>query len=326
MKRLAEIIKPYFQLLRVGNIAFIAILLWIMEKWVATPLLQLAQFTEQMPWWVLLLLIIATTCIAAGGYVINDYFDVKIDRINRPDDLVVTRHISREGAMHLFMVLSGIGIVTGLAAAWWAHSWTLLMIFVVIPGLLWFYSASYKRQLIVGNIVVAFVSALVPLLIAIANADYLNHLYGNTLAYTPIVGQLYVWLGGFAIFAFLMTFTREIVKDIEDIAGDREMECRTIPIVWGITTSKIIATILLMAIVALLAYVVIGILPFPHDWHTFSVRYVVFGIITPILCTLVLLWSANNKIEWHRIQTILKFVMFMGLMYGFVIFQNLSTL
>ena len=326
MKRLAEIIKPYFQLLRVGNIAFIAILLWIMEKWVATPLLQLAQFTEQMPWWVLLLLIIATTCIAAGGYVINDYFDVKIDRINRPDDLVVTRHISREGAMHLFMVLSGIGIVTGLAAAWWAHSWTLLMIFVVIPGLLWFYSASYKRQLIVGNIVVAFVSALVPLLIAIANADYLNHLYGNTLAYTPIVGQLYVWLGGFAIFAFLMTFTREIVKDIEDIAGDREMECRTIPIVWGITTSKIIATILLMAIVALLAYVVIGILPFPHDWHTFSVRYVVFGIITPILCTLVLLWSANNKIEWHRIQTILKFVMFMGVMYGFVIFQNLSTL
>ena len=326
MKRLAEIIKPYFQLLRVGNIAFIAILLWIMEKWVATPLLQLAQFTEQMPWWVLLLLIIATTCIAAGGYVINDYFDVKIDRINRPDDLVVTRHISRESAMHLFMALSGIGIVTGLAAAWWAHSWTLLMIFVVIPGLLWFYSASYKRQLIVGNIVVAFVSALVPLLIAIANADYLNHLYGNTLAYTPIVGQLYVWLGGFAIFAFLMTFTREIVKDIEDIAGDREMECRTIPIVWGITTSKIIATILLMAIVALLAYVVIGILPFPHDWHTFSVRYVVFGIITPILCTLVLLWSANNKIEWHRIQTILKFVMFMGVMYGFVIFQNLSTL
>lgn len=326
MKRLAEIIKPYFQLLRVGNIAFIAILLWIMEKWVATPLLQLAQFTEQMPWWVLLLLIIATTCIAAGGYVINDYFDVKIDRINRPDDLVVTRHISRESAMHLFMALSGIGIVTGLATAWWAHSWTLLMIFVVIPGLLWFYSASYKRQLIVGNIVVAFVSALVPLLIAIANADYLNHLYGNTLAYTPIVGQLYVWLGGFAIFAFLMTFTREIVKDIEDIAGDREMECRTIPIVWGITTSKIIATILLMAIVALLAYVVIGILPFPHDWHTFSVRYVVFGIITPILCTLVLLWSANNKIEWHRIQTILKFVMFMGVMYGFVIFQNLSTL
>ena len=323
MKRLAEIIKPYFQLLRVGNIAFIAILLWIMEKWVATPLLQLAQFTEQMPWWVLLLLIIATTCIDAGGYVINDYFDVKIDRINRPDDLVVTRHISRESAMHLFMALSGIGIVTGLATAWWAHSWTLLMIFVVIPGLLWFYSASYKRQLIVGNIVVAFVSALVPLLIAIANADYLNHLYGNTLAYTPIVGQLYVWLGGFAIFAFLMTFTREIVKDIEDIEGDREMECRTIPIVWGITTSKIIATILLMAIVALLAYVVIGILPFPHDWHTLSSRFIIFGMMIPLLGALALLWAGKTPVEYHRVQMIIKFAMFMGVMYSFVIQQNL---
>ena len=172
MKRLAEIIKPYLKLLRVGNLGFLAILLFVMEYWIATPLLQRALFSEQMPWWILTLLIISVVCIAAGGYVINDYFDVKIDRINRPDDLVVTRHISRESAMHLFMALSGIGIVTGLATAWWAHSWTLLMIFVVIPGLLWFYSASYKRQLIVGNIVVAFVSALVPLLIAIANADY----------------------------------------------------------------------------------------------------------------------------------------------------------
>ena len=321
-----DTIKNILQLVRWSNLFFLGALIYVMEKWVVVPILDDVAFGEQLPWYILLLIAAATILIAAGGYVINDYFDVKIDRINRPDDLVVTRHISRESAMHLFMALSGIGIVTGLATAWWAHSWTLLMIFVVIPGLLWFYSASYKRQLIVGNIVVAFVSALVPLLIAIANADYLNHLYGNTLAYTPIVGQLYVWLGGFAIFAFLMTFTREIVKDIEDIEGDREMECRTIPIVWGITTSKIIATILLMAIVALLAYVVIGILPFPHDWHTFSVRYVVFGIITPVLCTLALLWSANNKIEWHRIQTILKFVMFMGVMYGFVIFQNLSTL
>ena len=72
MKRLAEIIKPYLRLLRVGNLCFIAILLYVIEKWVATPLLHVAQFTEQMPWWVLLLLIVSTVLIAAGGYVIND--------------------------------------------------------------------------------------------------------------------------------------------------------------------------------------------------------------------------------------------------------------
>ena len=133
MKKLAEIIKPYLKLLRVGNLAFLAILLFVMEKWVALPSLQLAQFSEQMPWWVLTLIILATVFVAAGGYVINDYFDVKIDRINRPDDLVVTRHISREGAMRLFQVLTLVGVLMALGVAWWARSWTLAMIFIVIP-------------------------------------------------------------------------------------------------------------------------------------------------------------------------------------------------
>lgn len=323
MKQLAALIKPYLQLLRVGNLAIIAILLFVMEKWVATPLLQLAQFTEQMPWWILTLLILSTVLIAAGGYVINDYFDVKIDRINRPDDIVVTRHISRDGAMRLFQVLTGIGVAAGLAVAWWARSWTLMMIIVVIPGLLWFYSASYKRQLIVGNIVVAFASALVPMLVAIVNADYLRHLYGQALQYTPIVGQLYVWLSAFALFALLVTWVREMVKDIQDIDGDREMECRTMPIVWGIQTTKIVSTVLLVLTAALIAYIAFAVLPFPYTWQSFSTRYIVFGLITPIICAIVLLWASTTPLEYRRTQLIIKFVMFMGIMYSFVIHQNL---
>lgn len=323
MKDIAAKIKPFFQLLRVGNLVFIAILLYVMEKWVATPLLHLARFQELMPWWILCLLILSTVLIAAGGYVINDYFDVKIDRINRPDDLVVTRHISRDGAMRLFQVLSGIGIISGLAVAWWARSWTLGMTYIVIPGLLWFYSASYKRQLIVGNIVVAFVSALVPMLIAIVNADHLRHLYGEALTYTPIVGQLYVWLSGFALFAFLITLIREMVKDIEDINGDCEMECRTMPIVWGIKTTKIIATTLLIATIALIAYMAFMVLPFPYNWQSFSTRYVVFGLMIPIVCAVILLWASKTPLEYRRTQLIIKFVMFMGMLYSFVIYQNL---
>lgn len=323
MKQLTEIIKPYLQLLRVGNLAFLAILLFVMEKWVATPLLQLAQFREQMPWWVLMLLIISTIFIAAGGYVINDYFDVKIDRINRPEELVVTRIISRDGAMRIFQVLTILGIAMGLAVAWWSRSWTMAMIYIVIPGLLWFYSASYKRQLLVGNIVVAFVSALVPLLVAIANADYLRHFYGEALAYTPIVGQLYVWLSGFSLFAFLMTFVREMVKDIEDIKGDREMECRTIPIVWGEMTTKIISSVILLITMALIGYLHWSVLPFPSEWSTLSTRYVLFGLLVPILCAIVLLWAAKTPMEYRRTQLIIKFAMFMGIMYSFVIHQNL---
>ena len=323
MKRLAEIIKPYLQLLRVGNLTFVAILLYVMEEWVATPLLQLEQFGELMPWWVLTLLIVSVVGIAAGGYVINDYFDVKIDRINRPDNLVVTRIISRDTAMHLFYGLTAVGVIAGTVVAWWAHSWTLLFTYVVIPGLLWFYSASYKRMFLVGNLVVAFASAIVPLLVAIANADYLHHLYQNALAYSPIVGELYVWTGGFAAFAFLLTWVREIVKDIEDIEGDREMECRTLPIVWGDKVAKIIATILLVVIATLIVYILFAVLPFSHEWKSLPTRYVVFGLIVPILCSIVLLWAANNRTEYHRVQTIIKFAMFMGMLFSYVIATNL---
>ena len=323
MKRLAEIIKPYLQLLRVGNLTFVAILLYVMEKWVATPLLQLEQFGELMPWWILTLLIVSVVGIAAGGYVINDYFDVKIDRINRPDNLVVTRIISRDAAMNLFYGLTAVGVIAGTVVAWWAHSWTLLFTYVVIPGLLWFYSASYKRMFLVGNLVVAFASAIVPLLVAIANADYLHHLYQNALAYSPIVGELYVWTGGFAAFAFLLTWVREIVKDIEDIEGDREMECRTLPIVWGDKVAKIIATLLLVAIATLIVYMLFAVLPFSHEWKSLPTRYVVFGLIVPILCSIVLLWAANNRTEYHRVQTIIKFAMFMGMLFSYVIATNL---
>ena len=323
MKRLAEIIKPYLQLLRVGNLTFVAILLYVMEKWVATPLLQLEQFGELMPWWILTLLIVSVVGIAAGGYVINDYFDVKIDRINRPDNLVVTRIISRDAAMNLFYGLTAVGVIAGTVVAWWAHSWTLLFTYVVIPGLLWFYSASYKRMFLVGNLVVAFASAIVPLLVAIANADYLHHLYQNALAYSPIVGELYVWTGGFAAFAFLLTWVREIVKDIEDIEGDREMECRTLPIVWGDKVAKIIATLLLVVIATLIVYILFAVLPFSHEWKSLPTRYVVFGLIVPILCSIVLLWAANNRTEYHRVQTIIKFAMFMGMLFSYVIATNL---
>ena len=323
MKRLAEIIKPYLQLLRVGNLTFAAILLYVMEKWVATPLLQLEQFGELMPWWILTLLIVSVVGIAAGGYVINDYFDVKIDRINRPDNLVVTRIISRDAAMNLFYGFTAVGVIAGTVVAWWAHSWTLLFTYVVIPGLLWFYSASYKRMFLVGNLVVAFASAIVPLLVAIANADYLHHLYQNALAYSPIIGELYVWTGGFAAFAFLLTWVREIVKDIEDIEGDREMECRTLPIVWGDKVAKIIATLLLVVIATLIVYILFAVLPFSHEWKSLPTRYVVFGLIVPILCSIVLLWAANSRTEYHRVQTIIKFAMFMGMLFSYVIATNL---
>ena len=210
---------------------FLAALVWLMEKWVATPILDQAAFGEQLPWYLLVLIMLATVLIAAGGYVINDYFDVKIDRINRPDEVVVTRSVSKPAAMRLSIALSGIGIVCGIAAAGLLRSWTLGILFVIIPGLLWFYSSSYKRLFMVGNVIIALLAALTPMIVGMANVAILQLRYGTILAYTTLPHDLYAWTGGFALFAFLLTWVREIIEDMQDQMGERELECHSLPVV-----------------------------------------------------------------------------------------------
>ena len=122
------------RLVRWGNLLFLGALVWVMEKWVAVPILNAAAYGEQMPWYILLLLEIAVILIAAGGYVINDYFDVKIDRINRPDAVIVTRTISKPAAMRLSICLSAAGAAGGILEAILLRSMTIGILFVIVPG------------------------------------------------------------------------------------------------------------------------------------------------------------------------------------------------
>ena len=321
-----EKVRDYLTLVRWQNLLMTAIVLFVMEKWVATPLLRAACFGEQLPWWLFMLIVLATVLIAAGGYVINDYFDVKIDAINRPDRLIVTRTVSKQQAMLLFQVLTAVGVAFGLAASWFLRSWVTAVIFVFVPGLLWFYSASYKRQLLIGNLIVALVAALSPLLIAVSNVAYLKLLYSNVnginvLEYTPIdlPTSLYMWIGGFAAFAFLGTLIREIIKDMQDQMGDRELECHSLPVVLGEQTTKIIVTALLFLLSAALVWLAWWVIPFPHTWSSLHIRYVVLGLLVPIACVLWLLWSARISSDYRTTQAVMKFVLLMGVLYGFVI-------
>ena len=121
----------------------------------------------------------------------------------------------------------------GLLVAWFVRSWQIAMIFLIVPGLLWFYSSSYKRQFLLGNLIIAFASALPPFLVAQTNVAWLYRHYPDVMPYLTISRDLFLWTGGFALFAFLTTWIREIIKDLQDQNGDRELECHTLPIVWG---------------------------------------------------------------------------------------------
>ena len=184
-------------------------------------------------------LVLAALLVAAAGYVINDYYDVKIDAINRPERLVVGRMLRRRHAMLAHLVLSGLGV--GFAAT---LSPVVGLVTLGAALLLWGYSARFKRLPLVGNVSIATLTGALIVLPALL----------PTTALPPAFHQKAVWL--YALAAFLLTVVREIMKDLEDMPGDARHGCRTLPLVWGVARSKAVAGFFLACLVMLVLGVV----------------------------------------------------------------------
>lgn len=317
--------KAILQLVRWQNLLFIVFVMWLMEKMVAIPVLGTSYYDEQVPNYVLSLLIMGVVFIAAGGYAINDYFDVRIDAINRPDKQIVTRSISKPTAMLCHQIMTIIGVASGITASILVRSWSLGLIFIFTPGLLWFYSSSYKRQFIIGNLIVSLAAGLVPLVVAIANVAMLRYNYKDILPYTNLVHDIYLWIGVFSLFAFWMTLIREIIKDMQDETGDRELECHTLPVTLGTVWTKIIVIVLILSGCCGMGYFVylfankLGI----TGWLSLPYRYLIFGMVVPSLCEIALLISAKISSDYKAAQQLMKFIMFIGLLFSVVIYTQL---
>lgn len=320
----------YLNLVRYKNLLFIAGLQWLMYSCIILPVLKTFQIdaAEAITGLNFLLLIGSTICLAASGYVINDYFDTRIDTINRPEKVIVGKTVTKTAASRLHQILTALGVAMGLWLAFQAKSYTLGFIIALVPGLLWFYSASYKRQFLVGNLVVALNAALTPLIVVIANNAFLTKNFEGLISQTPIIPILLTWILGFAAFAFLSTLIREIIKDIEDIEGDREMESRTLPIVWGIPKAKIVlyALIAIMSGLLLLAYFkfISGFGLFGENKGTLAIRYIIFGLLLPLAYLVYLLIKAKTQADFHQAATFTKFIMILGSLFAFVFYFLLA--
>lgn len=307
----------YLKVVRFQNLLFIAFIQFVMRQVVLVPILQTFGFDASVEAGILILLISATVLIAAGGYVLNDYFDVRIDAINRPEKQLVGNSISRHAAMILHQVLTGLGILSGLVLAYFVRSFTLGFIFIVIPGLLWFYSASYKRQFMTGNLVVSFIASMSVLVVGITQLAFLQKEYGALIFETPIPHLFYGWIGAFAVFAFFCTWIREIIKDIEDEKGDREMECRTMPIKWGINKTKWFLYGLIIVTVVGLFLANEFFIPFAG---TLTIRYIIFGLVLPFAALAYLIYMAKSPLEFHQASTLAKVIMLIGVLYSFIFY------
>ena len=301
-------------LIRYKNLIFIVFIQWLVFNSVITPILTKYGMQPFLPNFCFWLIVLATVLIAAGGYVINDYFDLKIDRINRPEKVIVGEQISKKSAMSLYIALTSVGVLLGVIVSILLKSNTLGFIFVITAGMLWFYSSTYKRQFLVGNLIVAFSSALSLVVMLVAESALQTAYYSSELLrQTPVLQDLYYWVCGFALFAFVFTLIREIIKDLEDINGDREMECRTLPIVWGECKAKIVVTCLLVIALIALFFVEMKI-NLPTDNYITS-QIIRGGVVVPSVIAMVYLWYRNIETRYKIVSLLMKMIMIVGVSY-----------
>lgn len=317
--------KEFLDLIRWKNLLIVVLTMILMRYMVVAPLLSLVyvnliqipdnamQMTLQLPWYDFLMLVTATAAITAGGYVINDYFDIKTDLINKGKIIVGTR-ISRRKAMMWHSVFNIIGVGAGFYVSAQAGYFWMGAVFLIVSGLLYFYSASYKRQFLVGNIIVALLTAMVPLLVILYEWPSLYSHYAPNVAEMPRLDFLFYWVGGFALFAFLTTLTREIIKDIEDFEGDKAYGRNTLPVVTGIPASKAIAAGLIAVTVALL-YLVWGF--FVHDRIT--LLYISVFVTVPLLLVVYKILSATDRRNIHSASSLMKLAMLTGILYSLAV-------
>ncbi|MFZ5941729.1 MAG: geranylgeranylglycerol-phosphate geranylgeranyltransferase [Bacteroidota bacterium] len=317
IRKLLDIMK----LVRFPNLVIIILTQMAMRYLILEPLLPSAGFTLQFDHFHFMLLSLATVLIAAGGYIINDYFDTQTDWINRPDRVVVGVSVTRRTAILLHTLLNILGVGIGIYLSFYIHVRSLSIIFLVATGLLWFYSTDYKRQFLVGNLSVAFLTGLVPLMVVLFEIPLLNKAYGHVmLLANSNFNYMFAWVAGFSFFAFITTLIREIIKDLEDFKGDKAYGMKTLPIVLGANITRGVIVFLILGTVGAIVFVLAKYLLFSESGiDMVSLVYISLTLIVPMLVLVTMVLLAREQKDYHRASVTTKLIMLAGILYTVVV-------
>jgi 4-hydroxybenzoate polyprenyltransferase len=301
-------VLAFLRMLRIPNLFFIALTQLLFYNAIILPILSKINIPPSITWGPFILLVTASVLIAAAGYIINDYFDINIDQVNKPEGNVVDTIVSRRWAMAWHFVLSGIGILFSGYVAWRTGFWYILYGNFICVLLLFGYSVSLKRKLLSGNILISLLTAWVILIICIPEIKIETMISpGIAEASNKIIriGILY------AAFAFISSLIREAIKDIEDMKGDEKYGCRTMPIVWGVNAAKVYIAVWLVVIIALLAVLQVYVFRFEWWW---AMCYSICMIGFPFVYIFIRLFKAASSKEYHSLSNWAKLVMLTGIL------------
>ncbi|MFZ1529128.1 MAG: geranylgeranylglycerol-phosphate geranylgeranyltransferase [Ferruginibacter sp.] len=255
------------------------------------------------------LLVAASVLIAAAGYIINDYFDLQIDKVNKPEKVVVDKIVKRRWAIMWHWVFSVAGMLLSLFISYKTGQWIIVSANIIAVLLLWFYSTSFKKKVLSGNIIISALSAWVLLVVYFfSGADIGKWPQGESLINFQ---RFFKFTSLYAGFAFITSLIREVVKDLEDMNGDMQYKCRTMPIEWGVPASKVFVAVWL--IVSMAALFIIQLYAWQTGWWL-AALYIVLAVILPMVFILAALKKAVSPPDYHKLSTSVKFVMLTGIL------------
>jgi 4-hydroxybenzoate polyprenyltransferase len=262
------------------------------------------------------LLVLATVLIAAAGYVINDILDQETDYDNDKGNVIVGKFISEKAAYNLYFALNITGVGIGYYLANVIQKPSFAGAFIIVSATLYMYATSLKQMLLIGNIVVALLLSFSVIIIGLFDL-----LPATDAGNKTEMGLMFSILIDYAIFAFIINLIREIVKDTEDVEGDYNNGMSTLPIAIGNEkTSKLAAVLGIIATLILLLYMNNYLM---SSKLYYAVIYGLLFVVAPMIFFVVKIWNAKTKEDFHLLSTVLKWVLFFGILSVLVINLNI---
>nr|WP_315158083.1 geranylgeranylglycerol-phosphate geranylgeranyltransferase [uncultured Flavobacterium sp.] len=302
----------YLKLIRFQNLMMLA----LMQLLFRYGFLNFQSIPLALNDWQYLLLVFATVMIAAGGYVINNIMDQATDNYNNPKNVVVGKSISEINAYNIYFLTTVLGVGSGFYLSNVIAKPGFAAIFIIISATLYLYATTLKQLLLIGNFVVALLLAFSVIIIGIFDLFPVINPENKT-----VMRGLFSILLDYALFAFVINFIREIVKDMEDVNGDHKQGMNTLPIAIGLKlTSKVVFVLSLIALIMVIYYIKNYFLP--NDLHL-ATLYALTCIVSPLIYFVIKIDHAKKKKDFNRLSTILKLIILFGLLSITVVTYNI---